>query len=169
MPTPRLLLPYIETQQAQKEVTHAEGLNRLDALVMTTVQTRMVSVPPASPVDGQLYLLPVSPAPTGDWVNQGGKVAQRLGNVWRFHTPFAGWTVWVMDEQAAYTHTGTTWIQTTAKSTDPVALPSYTLATLPAALPAGRLIFVTNTAAGARVVYSDGTKWRLISTDALIN
>jgi hypothetical protein len=31
------------------------------------------------------------------------------------------------------------------------------------------LIFVTNTAAGARVAYSDGTKWRLISTDVLIN
>jgi len=169
MPTPRLLLPYIETQQAQKEVTHAEALNRLDALVMTTVQTRTLSAPPESPVDGQLYVLPVSPAPTGDWVNQAGKVAQRLGSVWRFHAPFAGWTVWVMDEQAAYTHTGTTWIQTTAKSTDPVALPSYTLATLPAASPAGRLIFVTNTAAGARVAYSDGTKWRLISTDILIN
>ena len=97
MPTPRLLLPYIETQQAQKEVTHAEGLNRLDALVMTTVQTRTLSAPPMNPVEGQMYVLPPSPAPSGDWINQAGKVAQRLGNSWRFHAPFAGWTVWVMD------------------------------------------------------------------------
>ena len=169
MPTPRLLLPYIETQQAQKEVTHAEALNRLDALVMTTVQTRTIFVPPANPVEGQLYLLPASPAPTGDWVSQGGKVAQRLGHTWRFYVPLAGWTVWVADEQAAYTYTGTVWMQTTIKSTDPMTLPSYTLATLPTAAPAGRLIFVSDTGVGGRVVYSDGTKWRLISTDALIN
>jgi hypothetical protein len=169
MPTPRLVFPYIETQQAQKEVTHAEALNRLDALVMTAVQTRTLSTPPVTPVEGQLYLIPPSPAPTGDWSAQAGKVAQRLGNVWRFYDPFVGWTLWVIDEQAAYTYTGSTWIQTTVKATDPVALPSYTLATLPSATPAGRLIFVTNTALGARAVYSDGTKWRLISTDALIH
>jgi hypothetical protein len=167
MPTPRLLFPYIETQQAQKEITHAEALNRLDAFVMTAVQTRALSTPPVTPVDGQLYLIP--PSPAGDWINQAGKVAQRLANVWRFYTPFAGWTLWVIDEQAAYTYTGSVWVQTTVKATDPAALPSYTLATLPAASPAGRMIFVTNTAVGARVVYSDGTKWRLVSTDALIN
>ena len=35
--TSRLQLPYIITSQAQKEVTHNEGLNRLDAFVTPVV------------------------------------------------------------------------------------------------------------------------------------
>lgn len=38
MTTPRLGLPYIQAQQAQKELAHSEGLVRLDALVQPVVQ-----------------------------------------------------------------------------------------------------------------------------------
>ena len=167
MPTPRFLLPYIETQQAQKEVTHAEGLNRLDAIICTAVQSRIIGTPPVTVLDGQMYLLPSSP--TGAWAGQGGKVAQFLAGSWRFYAPVLGLSIWVFDEQTQYIYNGTTWIQNTIKATDPISLPSYTITTLPVASPAGRLIFVTNTTTGAKVVYSDGTKWRILSTDALIN
>jgi hypothetical protein len=50
--TPRHALLYILTQQAQKEVTHAAGLNRLDALVQPVVQQIGPNTPPGSPATG---------------------------------------------------------------------------------------------------------------------
>jgi hypothetical protein len=65
---PRLALPYILNQQAQKEVTHAAGLNRLDALVQPVVQQVSLNTPPGSPADGQCWI--IGTTPTGAWAGQ---------------------------------------------------------------------------------------------------
>ncbi len=89
--TPRLALPYILSQQAQKEVTHAAALNQLDALVQPVVQQVGLNTPPGSPTDGQCWI--VGTTPTGAWVGQANRLAQRIGGAWVFHTPFVGLVV----------------------------------------------------------------------------
>jgi hypothetical protein len=89
--TPRLALPYILAQQAQKEVTHAAGLNKLDAMVQPVAQQVGLNTPPGSPTDGQCWI--VGSSPTGAWAGQANKLAQRIGGAWAFHTPFVGLVV----------------------------------------------------------------------------
>jgi hypothetical protein len=89
--TPRLALPYILTQQAQKEVTHAAGLNRLDALVQPVVQQVGLNTPPASPAEGACWI--IGTTPTGAWAGQVNRLVQRIGDAWVFHAPFTGLVV----------------------------------------------------------------------------
>ncbi len=89
--TPRLALPYILSHQAQKEVTHAAGLNRLDALVQPVVQAVGLNTSPGSPPDGQCWI--VGTAPTGAWAGHANRLAQRIGGAWVFYAPFVGLVV----------------------------------------------------------------------------
>lgn len=89
--TPRLALPYILTQQAGKEVTHAAGLNRLDALVQPVVQAIGLSTPPGSAAEGPCWI--VGASPTGAWAGQPNRLAQRIGGAWVFYAPFVGLVV----------------------------------------------------------------------------
>lgn len=107
MPTPRLSLPYIVQSQAQKEVTHAEALNVLDALVQAAVETRALSVPPANPFEGALYLVGVNP--TGAWSGRGNALAQWIGGAWAFRVVAEGFRLWLKDEDALIVWTGTAW------------------------------------------------------------
>ncbi|MFZ1415666.1 MAG: DUF2793 domain-containing protein, partial [Defluviicoccus sp.] len=107
MPTSRLSLPYIVQSQAQKEVTHAEALNVLDALVQAAVETRALSVPPANPIEGALYLVGVNP--TGAWSGHGNTLAQWIGGAWAFRGVAEGFRLWLKDEDALIVWTGTAW------------------------------------------------------------
>jgi hypothetical protein len=60
MPTPRFGLPYIAQGQAQKEVTHNDALNQLDALVDLYFLDRDLAAPRAPPARG-LAMLARSP------------------------------------------------------------------------------------------------------------
>ncbi|MGC4023892.1 MAG: DUF2793 domain-containing protein [Mesorhizobium sp.] len=55
--TSNLALPYILPSQAQKHVTHNEALRRLDALVQLAVVSRATGTPPASPTEGDRYIV----------------------------------------------------------------------------------------------------------------
>lgn len=58
------------------------------------------------------------------------------------------------------------------RMTGPLALSSYTVATVPDATEAahlGGLIFVSDEAGGATVAYSDGTDWRRVYDNAVIS
>ena len=55
--TTKLLLPYILAAQAQKHVTHNEALRMLDGLVQLSVLDRNLTAPPASPADGDRYIV----------------------------------------------------------------------------------------------------------------
>ena len=107
MPTPRLSLPYIVQSQAQKEVTHAEALNVLDALVQAAVETRSLSVPPANHFEGALYLVGVNP--TGAWRGRGNMLAQWIGGAWAFRAVAEGFRLWLKDEKTLIIWTDTAW------------------------------------------------------------
>ena len=105
--TPNLSLPYIAAGQAQKEVTHAESLNRLDAAVGLSVLDRDLTTPPGSPALGSRYIVPVGA--TGAWTGQTGRVAAWYGS-WIFLQPQEGLEAWVQDEDVRLRWTGAEWI-----------------------------------------------------------
>lgn len=52
---------------------------------------------------------------------------------------------------------------------DSATLPAFTVATIPSAIEAGVLIYVSNEAGGAVVAFSDGTNWRRVTDRAIIS
>ena len=103
----RLGLPYILPSQAQKHVTHNEALRRLDALVQLTVESFDALTPPPLPETGTCYAL--GAAPTGEWAGQGGHVAVREADGWRFVAPREGWLAWGRAEAELRVSGGAGW------------------------------------------------------------
>jgi hypothetical protein len=91
--TPRLKLPYIAPQQAQKQVTYNEAMRALDTLVHPVVKSRTLAAPPGSPAEGDAYL--VAASPTGGWAGKAGKLAVFVDGGWLFHAPLDGWLLYV--------------------------------------------------------------------------
>jgi len=105
--TPRLNTPYIISTQSQKEVTHNMALNMLDALVQSAVETSTLSTPPATPLEGGLWL--VGSSATGAWAGNDNKLAQYIGGVWQFHSAFEGMLVWLKDDNVVARYTAGLW------------------------------------------------------------
>ncbi|HEY4123758.1 MAG TPA: DUF2793 domain-containing protein [Rhizomicrobium sp.] len=105
--TPRTGLPFIAAAQAQKHVTHNEALAELDALLGARFLDRDLAAPPASPSDGDAYL--VHATATGAWASQEGKIAFCLDGNWRFYAPFAGLVALVIDEGKFIAFDGSAW------------------------------------------------------------
>jgi len=105
--TPLLDLPFIMAAQAQKHVTHNDALLDLDALVQLSALSRAVADPPASPQEGDRYLV-ASPA-TGDWTGNESAIVAFQDGIWQFHTPKAGWRLWIADEARFLVHDGSQW------------------------------------------------------------
>lgn len=100
--TARLSLPYIAPLQAQKQYSYNEAMAVLDQLVQPTVLSRTITAPPASPDDGDTYI--VADAATGVWAGKDGKFACWLNGGWSYRTPSDGWLAYVTDtaELAVY-------------------------------------------------------------------
>jgi hypothetical protein len=105
--TANLNLPFIMAAQAQKHVTHNEGLRALDAIVQLAVVDKDLSTPPASPTEGACYI--VAASPTGAWTGQTGNIAAYQDAAWAFYTPREGWLAWAADEDTLYAWTGSAW------------------------------------------------------------
>jgi len=106
MTTPHLALPHLVASQAQKEITHNEALTDLDVLVQLSVISRTLAAPPASPADGDAYV--VGSSPTGAWEGRAGQVAFYASG-WRFKTPKAGWLAFSQADAKFYAFDGTAW------------------------------------------------------------
>lgn len=102
-----LSLPFIQPSQAQKHVTHNEGMRRLDTLVHLSVVSATQATPPVGPLDGVRYILPAGA--TGAWAGQDGDLASFVENMWVFYTPQIGWGAWVEDEDNHQVFDGTDW------------------------------------------------------------
>lgn len=50
----------------------------------------------------------------------------------------------------------------------PVQLKSFLVADLPSALPAGRMVYVSNASGGAVVAFSDGAAWRRVTDRTVV-
>jgi len=85
--TARFDLPLLFAGQTQKEGFVNESLARLDALIHLAVEDEQAT-PPASPVDGQAWL--VASGASGDWLGQAGKIAARQAGNWLFASPRDG-------------------------------------------------------------------------------
>ena len=105
--SPNLQLAYLMAAQSQKHVTYNEAMRALDALVQQMVLDQDLADPPASPADGDRYI--VAASPTGAWVGQTGRIAAYQDGAWQFYTPREGWLAWVADEDLLYVHDGTDW------------------------------------------------------------
>ena len=110
--TPRLNLPLIAAQQAQKHVTHNEALCALDALVQATVKDRDLASPPATPQEGDCYI--VAAGASGDWAGSEDAIAEYRNGGWVFHGPHVGWLVFVQDEAAFLFFDGSAWRELSA-------------------------------------------------------
>jgi predicted deacylase len=164
MSTPSLQLPYILSSQAQKEVTHAEALNALDALVQPVAISASLTAPPAAPTEGAVYL--VASSPTGAWSGKAQQIAQFIGGGWRFYPPRDGWQVWVQAAGQVLRYAGSVWTTVPAA---PVQLLAVTVATLPSAAPAGGMVYVSDESGGSVLAFSDGTNWRRVTDRAAVS
>ena len=104
--TPNIGLPYIDTGQSQKEVTHNEALNRLDVLVQGSVINVTTTAPPGSPTDGQAWI--VAAGATGAWAGKEKQIAAWFGG-WKFLVPKEGWKVHNLGDDQTWAFDGTNW------------------------------------------------------------
>lgn len=106
--TANLALPLLQAAQAQKHVTHNEALVALDTLVQLAVLDKDLTAPPASPAEGDRYLI-AGASPTGAWTGWAGRVVRYQDGAWRSFVPRPGWLAFVADEADLYTYTGVAW------------------------------------------------------------
>lgn len=106
--TPRLNLPYIAPQQAQKQVTYNEAMRTLDMLVQPVVKSGSIATPPGSPAEGDAYLVDASP--TGAWSGKAGSIAGFVDGGWSFFTPRDGWLLYVEDDDVFIQRQSGSWI-----------------------------------------------------------
>ncbi|MEM6898347.1 MAG: DUF2793 domain-containing protein [Pseudomonadota bacterium] len=105
--SPKLDLPYILPNQAQKHVTHNEAIRRLDALAQITVLSRQFSTAPTSPVEGDTYI--VATVGEAEWVDHDDQLAAWQDGAWEFYDPQTGWLTWVADEEVLCVYDGASW------------------------------------------------------------
>lgn len=102
-----LHLPYIAANQAQKHVTHNEAIRLLDALVQMAVISRTLTAPPASPADGDRYI--VAAGATGAWATWDLNIAYYVDGAWMKLLPQPGWLAWIAAEAAHVRWDGAAW------------------------------------------------------------
>ncbi|MGE0212735.1 MAG: DUF2793 domain-containing protein [Parvibaculaceae bacterium] len=106
--TMHLALPFILPAQAQKHVTHNAALLKLDTLLHLAVKDRDLATPPATPAEGDRYI--VAASPTGDWTGHVGEIAAFEDGAWGFHAPKEGWCAFVEDEGRLLVRRGGLWV-----------------------------------------------------------
>lgn len=106
--TARLSLPLIAPSQALKHVTHNEAIQALDAMVQPSVESRTVATPPASPLEGEAWLVPA--AATGAWSGHVGELVAWQSGAWLFYDPAPGWQVYVKADKTLVVFDAGAWV-----------------------------------------------------------
>ena len=83
------------------------NLKRLGAVVGLSVIDRDLAAPPASPADGDRYIIPA--AATGSWANRTHQIAVRIAGNWEYYLPQIGWSCFVEDEEVLSVYKATGW------------------------------------------------------------
>lgn len=107
--SPRLSLPYLAPQQAQKHVTVNESVRRLDALVGLAVLSRTTDAEPADPGEGDAYL--ITAGATGDaWsAFAENTIAAFQDGAWAEIAPQTGLRAYIVDEAGLAVFDGAAW------------------------------------------------------------
>lgn len=119
--TPRLGLPYVVAAQAQKHIPINESLARLDGLVQLAVESRSVSVQPASPVNGGVWIAAWAGPPAGT-------LMRFESGAWEALSPAEGVLAWVKDENQMVAFDGAAWVPLSATFRSTVAAQAPNLA-----------------------------------------
>lgn len=109
--SPRLSLSYVAPSQAQKHVTVNESFRRLDALVQAVAASRTTTAEPASPAEGDAYIIPASATGAAWSAFDEGDVAAYQDGAWAQIPPFEGLRVWVADADEFMIHDGAQWTE----------------------------------------------------------
>ncbi len=109
MTTPIFYLPEIAEGQAAKHLTHNEALRLLEIATGVKAQQPPLSTPPASPVEGSLYI--VGTGATGVWSGFDKNLALRVNSSWFFVQPSVNITpIYVKSEDKFYHYDGDDWV-----------------------------------------------------------
>lgn len=119
--TPRLGLPYVVAAQAQKHIPINESLARLDGLVQLAVESRTVSIQPANPVSGGVWIA-AWPGPPA------GTLMRFEAGAWEALTPAEGVLAWVKDENQMVAFDGAAWLPLSATFRSTIAAQTPNLA-----------------------------------------
>ncbi len=115
--SPRLSLPYLAPNQAQKHVTVNEALRRLDALAQLSVVSRTTAAQPASPADGDAYILPASPS-GADWGGYAqASIAVYQDGAWSEIAAREGLRAWVAADDELVVYDGAAWAEVSPEVT----------------------------------------------------
>ncbi|HYG26009.1 MAG TPA: DUF2793 domain-containing protein [Caulobacteraceae bacterium] len=107
--TPRLSLPYLAAGQTQKHVTLNEALSRLDGLVQTAVESRTTDAEPATPADGDLYIMTAA-ASGAAWAGKAeGVLMRHEAGAWAELPAPEGHLAWVKDDEELVVFDGAAW------------------------------------------------------------
>lgn len=106
--TPRLALPFIMPNQAQKHITHNEAIQALDALVQPVVESRAITAPPVTPLEGEAWLVPADA--TAAWAGHATEIAAYQSGAWSFFDPAPGWQVFIKDERTQVIFDAGAWV-----------------------------------------------------------
>ncbi|WP_391480872.1 DUF2793 domain-containing protein [Nereida sp. NH-UV-3] len=105
--SPLLDLPYIQSSQAQKHLTHNDSIRTLDTLVQLSVSDASLAQPPQDASADARFIV-AEPA-LADWAGHGGSIAQLDGEGWVFFTPQIGWRVWAAAQNTLLVWDGAAW------------------------------------------------------------
>lgn len=83
------------------------NLKRLGAIVGLSVTSRTTTTPPASPAEGDRYIVPAGA--TGAWAGRTDQIAVRISGAWEYHVPKAGWACFIEDEDVLAVYKPTGW------------------------------------------------------------
>ena len=167
--TPRLALPFIMPNQAQKHITHNEAIQALDALVQPAIESRTLTTPPATPLAGEAWIVPA--AATGAWSGHTDEIVAFQSGAWSFHDPAPGWQVYVKADKTQYVFDAGAWtplaslgsalprlgINTTADTTNRLAVAAA--ATLLTHAGAGHQLKINKNAVGDTASLLYQTNW----------
>lgn len=96
--SPRLSLPYLAPQQAQKHVTVNEAIRRLDALLQLVVKSRGVTSEPNAPAEGDAYILAATHQGAAWGAMSVNALAVFQDGQWIEIAPKTGWRAFIEDE-----------------------------------------------------------------------
>ena len=106
--TPNLRLPFLDANQNQKTVTHNQALTALDALVNCHVGSATLTAPPASPGDGQRWI--VASGATGAWAGKDLNLAAWQDGAWAFYPPTRGMLAYDDARSGLLVWSGSAWV-----------------------------------------------------------